>query len=311
MTAEGKNMSRSRGVTLAELLVVVAIIGVLFALLLPAVQLAREAARRIQCANQLRQNGQGVHLFHDARSFLPQTRTVCFYGTWASELLPYVEQRPLADRRDPERSFFFQPLEAIQGQVSIYYCRSRRRPHLSVSGDERRDVAHRPGALSDYAVVGGDGSAHDVPGEQANGPFIGKPAGDDLYCLGDDPDWRFQGKYGLTMRLAMITDGLSNVLFAGEKHVPRDQFGQIDGGDNSVYNGDHGWTVFRSGGPEFPLAKSPGESNGGNFGSYHPGVCQFVLGDGRVVPLANAIDLVTLARLCHRFDGEPIPSNSF
>src|SRR5687768_11860740 len=117
--------SRS-GWTLVELLVVLAIIGVLIALLLPAVQMAREAARRTQCGNHLRQIGQGVHLFHDARNFLPQTRTVCFYGTWTSELLPYIEQRPLADRRDPERSFFFQPLDAIQGQVPIYYCRSRR-----------------------------------------------------------------------------------------------------------------------------------------------------------------------------------------
>jgi prepilin-type N-terminal cleavage/methylation domain-containing protein len=304
-------MRGHRALTLVELLVAIAIISVLVALLLPAVQIAREAARRTQCANHLRQLGHGMHLFHDAKAYLPQTRTNCFHGTWATELLPFIEQRPLAERRDPERSFFFQPLDAIEGQVAIYYCRSRRAPQLSRSGDGRLGAPHRPAALSDYAVVGGDGTTHDVPGESAKGPFIGFSVDDALYCGGSDPDFRFRGQYGPTLRLAMITDGLSQTLFVGEKHVPRGHFGQVEVDDNSVYNGDNGWTVFRAGGPESPIAKSPSEPSGGSFGSYHPGVCQFVFGDGRVAPLANSIDLVTLGRLCHRSDGEPIAPESF
>ncbi len=82
--------------TLVELLVVIAIIGILVALLLPAVQAAREAARRAQCVNNLKQIGIAMHLYHDAHKTLPGGAISCCFGTWANELLPYMEEESLA-----------------------------------------------------------------------------------------------------------------------------------------------------------------------------------------------------------------------
>ena len=101
---------RKRGFTLVELLVVIAIIGVLVALLLPAVQAAREAARRMQCSNHLKQIGLGLQNYHDTFQSLPygaRARYVNTSGTtpqnqnwgpsWYVGMLPFCEQKPLSD----------------------------------------------------------------------------------------------------------------------------------------------------------------------------------------------------------------------
>ena len=93
-----------RGFTLIELLVVIAIIAVLVALLLPAVQQAREAARRVQCKNNLKQIGLALHNYHDAFNRLPITTYVSPVNEWAARagifvrLLPYIEQQALSDK---------------------------------------------------------------------------------------------------------------------------------------------------------------------------------------------------------------------
>ena len=98
-----------RAFTLVELLVVIAIIGVLVALLLPAVQAAREAARRMSCSNNLKQIGIALHNHHDVKLHFPpggvntgQNGTRC-YTTWSIEILPYMEQQPLYDRYDQKQ----------------------------------------------------------------------------------------------------------------------------------------------------------------------------------------------------------------
>src|SRR5262245_173041 len=98
------NSSRTRGFTLVELLVVIAIIGVLVALLLPAVQSAREAARRMSCSSNLRQLGLAMHSYHDTHKTLPYSTSA--WGpdgrvnsdgnrgwSWSSFILPYIEQQ--------------------------------------------------------------------------------------------------------------------------------------------------------------------------------------------------------------------------
>jgi len=95
-------MFRKRhGFTLVELLVVIAIIGILIALLLPAVQAAREAARRSQCTNNLKQIALAVHNYHDTYKVFPIGNWTTAYGTWLVSLLPFIEQQALADRYQP------------------------------------------------------------------------------------------------------------------------------------------------------------------------------------------------------------------
>jgi prepilin-type N-terminal cleavage/methylation domain-containing protein len=84
--------NRSHGFTLVELLVVIAIIGILVALLLPAIQAAREAARRTECLNNLKQLGLAAQLYHDTHGELPPGANSCCLGTWVPYLLPFMEQ---------------------------------------------------------------------------------------------------------------------------------------------------------------------------------------------------------------------------
>lgn len=298
--------------TLVELLVVIAIIGILVALLLPAIQAAREAARRSQCQNNLKQIGLAIHMFHDRKQALPPSRLPCHHRTWASLIWPYIEQGNASDQWDQQRSYYYQPLENLQIQVASYLCPSRRStPQLSIEGDARAGVSHRAGALSDYAVSVGDGVNYrgDGGSDEAvtmalpNGPFRSGQG----QCFGFDPDLRFNGSYKSIISFKTIEDGLSNTIFVGEKHIPdgTDAFGKKSYSDNSVYNPDFHPTISRYGGPESPIA-SPTDKliENSQFGSWHPGVCQFIFGDGSIQSVNNDLDLLVLQRLNNIRDGE-------
>jgi prepilin-type N-terminal cleavage/methylation domain-containing protein/prepilin-type processing-associated H-X9-DG protein len=88
---------KNRGFTLVELLVVIAIIGILVALLLPAIQAAREAARRSQCVNNAKQAGVAFQNYHDTYRMLPPGSYSCCYGTWQMAILKFIEEQQLAD----------------------------------------------------------------------------------------------------------------------------------------------------------------------------------------------------------------------
>jgi hypothetical protein len=167
------------------------------------------------------------------------------------------------------------------------------------------DSKVHPGALADYACSVGDNSNGEYNTEKANGAFIladykysKTPINGDKYVM---IFWKSRTSF------KSISDGLSNTVFIGEKHVPRKLFGSRDGGDNCIWNDDHPDSNERIAGRQNLLARSPNEAFNIQFGSYHPGICQFVLGDGSVRAIAVSISGEILSRLSVRNDGKVIP----
>jgi hypothetical protein len=146
-----------------------------------------------------------------------------------------------------------------------------------------------PGAVGDYAAnIGTTGFDYTV--QFANSP----PA---------IPNGAFRAVQGV--RFAEITDGLSNTFLVGETHVPRDHFAQYPW-DCGIYDGHNPVCNTRAAGPGFSLANDLNDL-GWKFGSYHPGICQFVFCDGSVRILTNGTDVSTLGLLAQRNDGQPVP----
>ena len=295
--------------TLVELLVVIAIIGVLIALLLPAVQAAREAARRTHCQNNLKQLGIATHNFHDTLLFLPpafigdNSDTPNGWATWGALVLPYMEGGNQFAKWDVTRRASLQPIEAYQPQVKTYVCPSRRAPVLSVN-----DFADPGGSLSDYAANFGTAAEY----TRSNGALI-----PNLPYVAQDAsgEWRVTKWEGQT-RLADITDGTSNTALFGEKHVrPNSLRGKNE--DRSVFSGvrnTHRRMMGISPGGDQqrplmpPLAQATPLANS-SFGGPHPGVCQFVFCDGSVKAIPLTADLNTLTYLAQRNDGQVISGN--
>ncbi len=167
-TSNGK-WGESGGFTLVEFLVVIAVIGVLIALLLPAVQAARESARRTQCSNHLKQIGIGVHKFHDTRIGLPPLIVFNNKPTWLVLLYPYIEEQPLWEMLSPWAAtyptsyfsdmYFYYDLSDEQKKrfcsVPIYKCPSRRSgmDGLFKSTGGIGGVHQGTGPRGDYAAV--------------------------------------------------------------------------------------------------------------------------------------------------------------
>jgi hypothetical protein len=163
-----------------------------------------------------------------------------------------------------------------------------------------------PGALGDYAVCTDDGSTATEFGKDSNGAIV---QADTTKGGGKILTWRSRTS------LASISDGTSNTFLVGEKHVRLDYFGQVRvppnstaTGDGCIYNGDYSQCVARSAGPGRLIALSPTTVSQNIFGSYHSGICQFVMCDGSVQVLSVTLSGDILRRLARRDDGEAIPS---
>jgi prepilin-type N-terminal cleavage/methylation domain-containing protein/prepilin-type processing-associated H-X9-DG protein len=317
--------AKHSGFTLIELLVVIAIIAVLIGLLLPAVQKVREAANRMSCENNLKQLGLAIHNYHDSFGRFPPARVGRdAYASWPVLVAPYIEAQNFSNLWDVPKVFQQQtnPL-ARTTTLKVFFCPTRRGPMTSppdqngVSGEDGN--GHLEGACGDYACCDGDGKDRNT--KHANGAMITPKVlnpriGDDDNNPYPRPILSFQSRTAF----ADVTDGLSNTLLVGEKHVRIGHLGESVDGDMAYYSGYLYTTAQRSAGrykdsaghwQNKPIMKPDDAASQVRFGSWHPGVCNFVFCDGSVHSLPVNIDIEVLRRLAVRNDGDVIDSGSF
>ncbi|MGD9633249.1 MAG: DUF1559 domain-containing protein [Pirellulales bacterium] len=268
----------SLGFTLVELLVVIAIIGILVALLLPAIQAAREAARRTQCTNQLKQLAISFHNHHDTHKHLPTGGWHWSWlgypdygygknqpGGWMYNILPYMEEQALHDLGKGQTGA--QRLQATAKRVQSPFegmtCPSRRRANLypySITGASATFAFSDPFEVcskTDYAVNGGDL----VMPELNNGPVADTPE-QNYTAVRDSPDWasfgnaaysQYEGEpkptgvvFGRSeINFRQITDGTAKTYMVGEKYMSKDEYETgLDAGDNEpAFSGNNVDTV--------------------------------------------------------------------
>ncbi len=292
------------GFTLVELLVVIAIIGVLVALLLPAVQAAREAARRSSCSNNQKQIALAIHNYHDKHNVLPWAVSAGFGFTFHAHILPEVEQAPLhaiiqwresgsATDSAPNNSFSV----VSKTVLKVFKCPSEVQP--STYGPKLNNLSGR--AVGSYVGCVGSDVTRDTlrPSGQidvrnGNGAML-------VYHMNSSVNRA--GPIGFNGLL----DGTSNTFLGGES--PWSVTGvcticdrhycysyDADAANSSTSGGDFSESVCST---FYPMNRSMSKQTvGGNerelsFGSYHPGGCLMFLGDGsvRFVPQTIAMNV--------------------
>jgi len=338
-----------KGFTLVELLVVIAIIGVLVALLLPAVQAAREAARRIQCSNHLKQFGIAAHSHLDAYGLFPTNGWGWWWigdpdrgvdrrqpGGWIFNLLPYLEQENVYDLQSGLPFQSTQRLGAaktmLETPIAMFNCPSRRPAALYPTG-ECGSMQNNPNfsatvtdvARSDYASNGG--SVAQDAGGRGIFMFYGPKSIADAESHEGQENWEkiaeaSTGVFypGSEITVADIEDGTSHTYLFGEKTINPDYYTNgLSLGDNEyMFTGDNG-DITRWAGPkavqnqeDCPMWQDrPGIDLWTCFGSIHPGGVNMVFCDGNVRSIDYDIDLVIHGRLADRRDGLPVDPDSY
>ena len=299
--------SRRGGFTLVELLVVIAIIGVLVALLLPAVQAAREAARRMQCTNNVKQIMLSMHHFHDTHLVLPPgavrpnastpvhdrfqiPRTGVNHG-WAPFLLPFMEQKPLADKYRWDLDWTNAGnVPVVEVHLKVFIC-------PSTPEQKRYDVPRS--SCSDYGVL------NDINVGGLN------PLG--LVLPGTNAASQGVMKVNELLRFAEIVDGTSNTFWLDECAGRPKRYRRglkvasgLQSGNASAFSDAnehiiHGATV--TGSPQTgPYAINA--TNEDEMYSFHPAGAMAGFGDGSVRFLQESIDMKVAGALVSRNGGE-------
>ena len=323
-----------------ELLVVIAIIGILIALLLPAVQSAREAARRMQCTNNLKQLSLAFLTHEGTHGFFPTGGWGVDWlgvpgrgfgreqpGGWGYNILPYLEQETL--HRLGEGLSSSARLEAgktrAQTPLLMAYCPSRRAPQVipfTLDRNPRPDDLYDipKGTLvakGDYAVSVGD-STNTSPRVGGGNP---RPT---TLAEGDNPafPWNSAQADVLTgvsylrseVGVAMVRDGTSNTYMLGEKYMEPDNYlSGINAGDDQSWYGSNSTDNSRS--TSLSIGPPRQDRNGYNFyqgfGSAHPGGCNFSFCDGSVRTISYSIAPEIHRRLGNRRDMQPVDAGGF
>lgn len=320
--------NKNRAFTLVELLVVIAIIGVLIGLILPAVQNVREAARRAQCMNRLRQIGLATTMFHDAHDAYPPARLYpkknpsppmdkgTDQPTWFVRILPFLEEQNFYEKWNLSASYNDQLDDIVGRPLEIFLCPSRRSTSNAQAPSQTETVLVTApcgcGGWVEIEVVGG--ATGDFAGNHGDLSPGSIGAATDYYYGGNgtgviiSSQAREESEGRLTwvdrLNFASIRDGSSNTILSGELHVSPPNVNKVPF-NGPIYNGEDLAAFTRVGGPGVPILSASQETNSAvlGFGSWHPGTCNFVFADGSTKAIENSIDTVTLGQMCNRDDG--------
>lgn len=305
---------RSKAFTLIELLVVIAIIAILIGLLLPAVQKVREAANRMSCGNNLKQIGLAQQNYYSTYQCFTNSRRDSYF-TWINQLFDYMEQGAFRNQWNFSATYYNQPANVRLITIKGMFCPSRRAPMVqdATNGDQVDNSAatstRYPGALADYAAnIGNTGGDYWWEGSTQNQATINTPT-NGVFPLMDNWSTTSTG-FRTGFRIEDITDGVSNTLMIGEKHVPVGKYGDFNFRDGAAYNGDKANSFFGASATNLP-AKGPTDTRTGCFGGSHSGIVQFVLCDGSVRALSVGINGTTYANLANRLDGNVIDGSQY
>lgn len=311
-----------RGLTFAELLVAIAIIGILVALLMPAIQFSREAARRMTCQNHLRQMAVAMHSHETVHRHLAtggwgwrwtgepdRGFAEAQPGGWIYNLLPFIEQNDLRNmgtgQPDPQRGVLLSNASAIA--LELFHCPSRRaaRQFPFVHNVNFVNMT-RPAAVarSDYAACSGD---------QAPDVSFGRGRGPPSIAIGDSPAfvWVETDRTGVVFRrsrvtLGEISDGLSNTYLAGEKYLATAHYftGLPQNDDQHLFVGYDSDTLRTTDPEHTPLPDSANFVSDHAFGSAHPAGFFMAMADASVQSISYDVDWRVHQARGNRYDGQ-------